>query len=141
MEGAFENMRSRSRVIASARRYVWAIFFPLLATSWGCPQYRDPTVPGEIRKITEPALGDDYFLYVPTTYEADREWALIMVCHGTRWFDTAKRQMGDWSKLAEERQFIVAAPRLQGVNGLLPPAASKQMVLQEADERHILACI
>lgn len=112
-----------------------------LAFCTGCPQYRDPTVPGEVLRVTEPLGGQDYWVYVPTSYEADRQWALIVVCHGTRWFDTAKRQMGDWAKLGEEQQFIVVAPRLDGVNGMFPPAVPKQLERQRRDEQHILACV
>ncbi|MFQ5490462.1 MAG: PKD domain-containing protein [Phycisphaerae bacterium] len=112
-----------------------------LALCAGCPQYRDPTVPGQVRHLTEPLHGQEYLLYVPTNYQPDRQWALIVVCHGTRWFDTAKRQIGDWAKLAEERQFIVAAPRLQGVNGMITPAVPKQLELQRRDARHILSCV
>ncbi|MHC4067837.1 MAG: PKD domain-containing protein [Planctomycetota bacterium] len=107
----------------------------------GCPQYRDPTVPGEIRRVSEPALGGRYHIYVPTTYDRAKKWALIVVCHGTVGFDSAKRQIRDWAKLAEEKQFIVATPSLKGVNGMLPPPVSRQLALQGEDERNILACI
>ncbi len=107
----------------------------------GCPQYRDPTVPGEIRRVSEPSLGGDYFAYAPVDYDRSREYALIIVCHGTVGFDSAKRQMGDWVKLAEEQQFIVAAPKLKGVNGMFPPRVKRQLDLQRQDEQHILACV
>jgi len=107
----------------------------------GCPQYKDPNVPGEIRQIKEPALGGQYYLYAPTNYDPTLAWPLIVVCHGTLNFDSAHRQIGDWSKLAEERQFIVAAPMLKGVNSLLAPPPPQQVKLQREDERSILACV
>jgi len=113
----------------------------LLVACAGCPQYRDPSVPGEIRRVAEPALRGSYYVYAPTTYEAAKEWALIVVCHGTESFDSAKRQIGDWAKLAEEQQFIVAAPSLKGVNGFFPPPVSRQLTLQREDEQKILACV
>ena len=113
----------------------------LLAACTGCPQYRDPTVPGEIKRLVEPDLGGKYYLYAPTTYDASRQWALIVVCHGTEGFDTARRQIRDWAKLAEDKQFIVIAPRLKGVQGFLPPPANKQLELQRADEQTLLACV
>ncbi len=112
-----------------------------LVTCTGCPQYRDPTVPGEMRRLTEPLSGGEYYVYAPVTYDPAREYALIVVCHGTPGFDSARRQMGDWVKLAEEQQFIVAAPTLQGVNSLLPPPLPKQLERQRRDEEHILACV
>jgi len=127
---------------AMRRNAPWTITVSLLLV-WvcGCPQYRDPTVPGEVRKIAEPAEGRDYYLYVPTTYDPQRRWALIVICHGTNPFDSAARQIGDWAKLAEEKQFIVAAPTLRGVNGMFPPPARRQLELQQQDERGILACV
>ena len=116
----------------------WAL---LLVACPGCPPYRDATVPGDIRKVAEPALGGDYWLYVPTTYDPAEQWALIVVCHGTVPFDYAGRQIRDWAKLAEERQFIVAAPLLEGVSIILPPPATRQLALQRKDERTILACV
>jgi len=113
---------------------------PALIACPGCPPFRDPSVPGDIRKVTEPALGGKYWLYVPTTYDPAKEWALILVCHGTNPFDYAGRQIADWAKLAEERQFIVAAPLLEGTSAF-PPSAARQLVLQRKDERMLLACV
>jgi dienelactone hydrolase len=113
----------------------------LLILCAGCPQYRDPTVPGEIQHVSEPNFGGKYYLYVPSTYDSEREWALIVVCHGTEAFDTARRQIRDWAKLAEQEQFIVAAPELRGVRSILPPPLRRQLELQRQDERRILACV
>ena len=118
-----------------------AITLALLIPWAGCPQYRDPTVPGKIRRVSEPALRGSYYLYVPTTYDPAKKWALIVVCHGTAGFDSARRQIGDWAKLAEEKQFIVAAPKLKGINGVMPPPVKRQLVLQREDEQQILACV
>ncbi|MCP4250524.1 MAG: PKD domain-containing protein [bacterium] len=112
-----------------------------LLTLTGCPQYRDPTVPGEIRHLTEPVHRGKYYIYVPTTYDPAKKWSLIVVAHGTVAFDTAKRQIRDWAKLAEEKQFIVVAPVLKGVSAFLPPPVNRQLELQREDERRILACM
>lgn len=113
----------------------------MLLACAGCPQYRDPTVPGEVRRVREPATEADYYVYAPLNYDPAREYALIVVCHGTAGFDSSRRQIGDWAKLAEEKQFIVAAPSLKGVNGVFPPAARRQIELEGEDERRILACV
>jgi poly(3-hydroxybutyrate) depolymerase len=113
----------------------------LLVVCAGCPQYRNWDVPGEIQQVKEPAQGGEYFRYVPTTYDAPKKWALIVVCHGTEWFDTAQRQIRDWVKLAEEREFLVIAPKLKGVNALALVSPEGQIELQREDEKRILACV
>ncbi len=122
-------------------KYHLAILCALLPLCTGCPQYRDSNVPGDIRQVREPSSGRDYFAYSPIDYDQSRQYALIVVCHGTKGFDSARRQIGDWVKLAEEKQFIVLAPKLDGVNGVFIPKAKKQLKLQQRDEQHILACI
>jgi pimeloyl-ACP methyl ester carboxylesterase len=77
-------------------------------------------------------------LYVPSSYDAGYRWPLVVLCHGTRPWDTAQRQILDWVKLAEEEQFIVVAPELRGTSALSPPPPEKQIPLQIEDERHIL---
>ena len=129
------------RRLRTRPRFRLATFAVLMIACSGCPPFRDPTVPGEIRKVTEPALGGDYWLYVPTTYDPAKQWALIMVCHGTNPFDYAGRQIVDWAKLAEEQQFIVAAPLLKGTSAVFAPAVPRQLALQRQDERTILACL
>jgi poly(3-hydroxybutyrate) depolymerase len=113
----------------------------ILLACAGCPQYRDPTVPGEVRRVREPLTEANYYLYAPLTYDAANEYALIVVCHGTTGFDSAKRQMGDWAKLAEEKQFIVITPVLKGVNSMFPPPVRRQVELQRDDERRLLSCV
>lgn len=107
----------------------------------GCPQYRDPTVPGEIRRVQEPTYGGSYFLYAPVGYDATKEYALIVIAHGTAGFDSAHRQIRDWVKLAEEKQIVVIAPELEGVSGFLHPSPKRQLELQRKDERHILSAV
>jgi len=99
----------------------------------GCPQYRDASVPNRIARQTDP-----YYLYTPSNYDRDYQWPLIVLCHGTKPWDTAKRQMLDWVKLAEERGFIVAAPELCGTSKFPTPSSSDQFARQLEDERRIL---
>lgn len=126
---------NRSRICKALAALV---LIPLLA---GCPQYRDPTVPEQVRTIREPDIGRDYLLYAPSSYDAKKAWALVVLCHGTAPFDTAPRQIGDWTKLAEEKKFIVAAPFLQGTNALLVSSPQRQIELQRKDEESILAVV
>ncbi len=107
----------------------------------GCPQYHDSSVPNEIARLSDPASGADYLLYVPSTYDKGEQWPLIILCHGTRPWDTARRQIRDWVQLSEEHGFIVAAPYLRGTSAVPMPAIAKQMKKQREDERRILGVV
>ncbi|MCK4659839.1 MAG: PKD domain-containing protein [Phycisphaerae bacterium] len=116
--------------------------FALLLTGLcGCPQYRDPRVPNPIEPMVEPDLGREYLVYTPSTYDPARSWPLIVVCHGTRPWDTPLRQIRDWVKLAEVKGFVVVAPSLKGTKGDFPPPAEKQIKRQREDEETILAMV
>lgn len=107
----------------------------------GCPQYADPTVPEPIRRVRAPASASDYFIYVPSGYDAKSLTPLVVLCHGTTPWDTALREIRDWVGLAEEKNFIVVAPKLRGTRGDFTPAAAEQIKRQEKDEDTILAVV
>lgn len=107
----------------------------------GCPQYRDASVPNEITRRIAPGTDTPYHLYVPSTYDRKYLWPLVIVCHGTRPWDTPLRQILDWVKLAEEQGFIVAAPELCGTSALPTPPADKQIARQTEDEQRILQTV
>jgi len=111
----------------------------VLAGAAGCPQYRDPRVPNAIVSVAEPDLGGEYLLYTPSNYDACEPWPLIIVCHGTKPWDSPLREIKDWVKLAEEKGFLVTAPTLRGTKGDFPPPADKQIRRQREDEETILA--
>lgn len=90
--------------------------------------------------MTEPESGREYLLYVPSNYDRELAWPLIVVCHSS-FPDTAGQQIRHWTKKAESRGFLVLAPRLSGVQGVIPPAAETQITRQRTDERRILDCI
>lgn len=108
---------------------------------FGCPPYRDTRVPNDITRQTDPDTRNDYLLYVPSSYDRDRQWPLIVLCHGTVPWDTALRQMLDWVKLAEERGFIVIAPELTGTSAFPAPPADEQIARQADDEERILSAV
>jgi predicted esterase len=112
-----------------------------LALLAGCPQYASWDVPNPIRSVPDPTSNKDYYFYAPTRYHADTPVPLVILCHGTEPWDTPLREIRDWVKLAEEKNFLVAAPHLKGTRGDLPPGAARQIELQKADERTILACL
>jgi len=107
----------------------------------GCPGYRDANVPNPILRQRLPDGGSSYRLYVPTTYDRNYKHPLIIACHGTRPWDSPRRQMLDWVKLSEERGFIVAAPSLTGTSSWPLPSATSQIARQREDERRILGVV
>lgn len=117
---------------------VTASWFPFVT---GCPVFQNTDVPGEIQKLHEPVNGGDYYLYVPSNYSADKQYAAVITCHGTKPWDTAQRQAQEWVDLAESKQFIVAAPELTGTRGDYLWSDEEQIQRQQADEKTILAVL
>ncbi|MEE9295933.1 MAG: PKD domain-containing protein [Phycisphaerae bacterium] len=113
----------------------------MLLACGGCPRYRDADVPNAIFEKTDPHTDNPYRLYVPSNYRSDAGWPLIVLCHGTRPWDSADRQMLDWVKLAEEKGFIVAAPELSGTSALGKLPLEKQIARQLEDETRILSAV
>ena len=98
-------------------------------------------MPGEIQRLREPVEGGEYFLYVPSRYDAKQAWPVVVTCHGTEPWDTADRQIKEWADLGENKRFIAAAPFLKGTRGDFIPRPPEQIELQERDERTILAVL
>lgn len=113
----------------------------VLVTCAGCPQYADYRVPNPIRQEVEPEHNGKYVIYTPTRYSADVPTSLMILCHGTKPWDSPDRQIRDWVKLAEEENFIVAAPHLRGTRGDFPPPVARQVELQREDERTIVSAV
>jgi predicted esterase len=91
--------------------------------------------------MVEPKSSRPYLLYVPSIYDSNRTWPLVVVCHGTIPYDTADRQMSEWAQFGEDKGIIILAPRLEAAQGDLPPAPPKQIALQQADEEAILEMV
>ena len=114
---------------------------PLAALCAGCPVLQDTDTPVEPIHSLSPRTRSHYWLYVPSTYRSDRDWPLVITLHGTHGWDGYKAQIDEWRALAEEEGFIVAAPKLKSVQGILPvPEGWRQDDLQE-DEQRILATL
>lgn len=110
----------------------------IMVTGAGCPQYRNTDVPEPILQCVEPETQGEYRLYVPSTYDRSHKWPLVVLCHGTIPWDTSRRQIADWVRLAEEHGFLVSAPELVGTSGLRPPPADKQIARQQEDEQRVM---
>ena len=129
------------RMARHRQGWVLGVLAALVGLCAGCPQYADPTVPESIVPLVEPASDAKYLLYTPSPYDAARPTPLVILCHGTRPWDSPIREIRDWVKLAEDKNFIVAAPSLTGTRGDFPPAAAKQIERQRDDEETILGVV
>ena len=123
------------------RCVTFGMFVVLAGLVSGCPvtQPQDTPVPA-VREV-EPKTGRDYRLYVPSTYDQARAWPLVITLHGTHGWDSSNAQIKEWKALAEEEGFIVAAPSLQSVQGILPVVRSFWFDDLAVDERAVLAII
>ena len=121
------------------KRYL--AFLPLLALVAGCPVTQPQDTPVEQMRLSEPKSGSHYWLYVPSYYSTDQDWPLVVTLHGTHGWDGSSPQIKEWKNLAEEKGFIVAAPDLRSVQGILPVNHALWMADLESDEAAILAVL
>jgi poly(3-hydroxybutyrate) depolymerase len=101
---------------------VWVLAVaPLLGILAGCPvpQSQDTPVPQKYIDAQGGRHGG-YYLYVPSNYTPDHAWPLVITLHGTYGWDSAWAQIREWKALAQEKGFIVVAPNLRSVQGILP---------------------
>lgn len=118
----------------------WVLLAASAALLTGCP-VSQPAPPGPTQHLKDARTGADYWLYVPTRYDDTRQWPLVVTLHGTFGWDGPRRQVAEWGALAEEREFLVVAPELKSVQGLLPIVESAWFKDLEQDERNTLAII
>ncbi|MBK8267826.1 MAG: hypothetical protein IPK83_05790 [Planctomycetes bacterium] len=107
----------------------------------GCPATQTLPEQAAVQEFSEASTERKYLLYVPSIYTKERKWPLVVACHGTWPYDSADQQMREWAKLAEYEGIIVAAPQLVSSKGDFPPGPTKQIELQEEDERAIMATV
>lgn len=117
-----------------------AAWLLLLALCSGCPVTTSlPAQAVEERRLRE--NNTKYYLFVPSHYTANRAWPLVILCHGTKPYDTAWHQMREWAQFAEDQGIIVASPELVGTRGDFPPKPPEQIERQRRDERTILGVV
>ena len=126
---------------ASTRSVLLCLSPLVLVCTAGCPAVSNLPAPGRVLTRHEPEFGREYRLYVPSYYRDDRDWPLVVVCHGTKPFDTAKLQLKTWKGLAEREGFLVLAPDLIGTAGGLRPDPTEQIRRQIEDEKTILSSL
>ena len=116
----------------------------VLAGACGCPVVSNREAPGRELAEREPDSGRPYRLYVPTQYRETGEtrlWPLVVTCHGTVPWDTARRQFDEWKGLAEQKGFLLVAPELVGTRGDVVPPPAGQIEKQIEDEKTILGIV
>lgn len=122
---------------------VSALLLAGLALSFctGCPVVSNLPAPGRVLRETDPVYDREYHLYVPSYYSDHRRWPLLIACHGTPPWDTAKGQMDQWKGWAEQKGFILAAPELIGTSADLGRQSEEQIGRQMRDEEAILSIL
>ncbi len=110
----------------------------------GCPAIVRGPQRGQVLQRDEPVSGQLYELYVPSSYSPDRPAPLIVTCHGTLPFDSAKLQIREWTDIAEQQGLIIAAPVLTGTKArsdTRKATVEDQIRRQRVDEQTILATV
>ena len=116
-------------------------FLPLLAVLAGCPVTQRQDVPSPQHRLKEPTVKRNYSLYLPSYHNATRKWPLVITLHGTYGWDGHMRQVQEWKYLAEQKGFVVAAPYLKSVQGILPRFETLWFKDLASDEKAILALL
>lgn len=122
------------------RWFIMPVLLILACLLAGCPvtQHRPP---GDITRLREPLTKRSYHLYVPTWYTDELDWPVVITLHGSAWWDGPLRQAEEWGALADEKGFIVIAPKLTSAEGVLPVTRKGRMKQLVADDEAILAIL
>ena len=107
----------------------------------GCPVTQPTDTPVPEKRLIEPQTGSKYYLYVPSYYTPERDWPLVVTLHGTPYWDTYDKQIHEWQDTGERKGLIVVAPKLRGVQGILPVIRHLFYRDLARDERTIMAVI
>jgi poly(3-hydroxybutyrate) depolymerase len=116
------------------------LLFPLFLLT-GCPQVTSQITPVAPIERLEPQTHTSYRLYVPSHYTSERAWPLVITLHGTFGFDGQDAQVNEWKALAEKEGFLVAAPPMKSVQGILPRIRGLWQADLLTDEKMILALL
>jgi len=124
-----------------ARANPLILLAPLVMLAAGCPVTQPQDTPADALRLTTQADKAAYWLYVPSYYDPQRTWPLVVTLHGTNPWDSSVLQIMEWKALAEEKGFLVVAPDLRSTQGILPVIHSLWEKDLAADDRAILAVL
>jgi predicted esterase len=109
----------------------------LAALLAGCAVTQSQKVPHKVLCLTDSEFNRDYYIYLPTSY-GKHPVPLVVTCHGTNPWDSARLQINEWKSLAEENNFVVIAPVINSARGFIPPGPPEGTRILQEDERFIL---
>ncbi len=127
-----------SQTVTFRNQLLLLALLPAMLLLAGCPVTQSQETPVEALQFDEENTGAQYHVYLPSYYDAQRDWPMVITLHGTYGFDSASAQIKEWKALAEEKGFIVVAPVLKSVQGILPTVKSLHMSDLQVDEQIIL---
>ncbi len=114
--------------------------FAILPLSGGCTLPGRPAGPGRLLENRDPLFQRSYLLYLPSHYDPQERWPLVIVCHSDGPFENARRQINEWKRLAEKEGFLLAAPDLKRSKGLGAEKPSAEQITAE-DEGFLLSAL
>lgn len=118
------------------RKLFYLILCVSCALMAGCPLPSTPDVAGDLEKLSSES-GAKYYMYVPTWYNENRDWPLVVTLHGSLGWDGPMRQVKEFEYLAERHGFIVVAPNLKSAEGIIPILGRERLFRK--DEKNTLA--
>lgn len=117
----------------------YLVLIPLIGLLGGCPVFQSQSTPVPAIRTAEADSGAKYWCYVPSYHTTDRDWPLVVTLHGTYGFESSRLQIKEWKHLAEQKGFVVVAPDLRSVQGILPVSDALWFRDLDRDEETILA--
>ncbi len=112
----------------------------VLSVLTGCAVTQPQKVPREVLHLTDQEFNRDYFVYLPSAF-GKTPLPLVVTCHGTNPWDSARLQINEWKYLAEQNNFVVIAPVIDSARGVIPPAPPEGTNILEKDEQFILKLV
>jgi len=119
--------------------FLFAALAALAMAGGGCPVTQSQDTPAPEMKCSVRDGSAKYYLYVPSYYDKQRPWPMMITLHGSFVWDGAKRQAMEWKALAEKHGFIVVAPVLKSTQGTVLVFKRLRKKDLAADEQNVLA--
>jgi poly(3-hydroxybutyrate) depolymerase len=132
------------RRMQAAAGVVAIMVLSLVAAGCGTDNVRrgdGSVVTGKINGQKEPTTGCIYHLYIPTTYNPQRSYPLVVTGHGMFPWDEAAGQRDRWVDVAERYGLIIAAPDCDSATALLGIPADRPAPELIRDEKAVLGIV